>query len=106
RRCHYAARDTPLADPIVGVGPHQAGAHACAQAWQYPAVSDHEDAIARWTIEPEPTAAELVAILTAMQSADEPAVAADAPGESPWALSARREQLRTDLDTTGNGWHR
>ena len=40
---------------------NETGAHSGPQAWKYSAMSDDELELPRWSIEPEPTAAELVA---------------------------------------------
>jgi hypothetical protein len=67
-------------------------------------MSDDELFIPRFLIEPEPTQAELVAILISMQSAT-----LDEPEETPpsqWSEAARREQLRCPLDDRRTGWNR
>lgn len=68
-------------------------------------MSDATDLTLRLTIEPEPTAEELVAILTSMQStAGEPDV--DKTNVSRWEETARREHLRHPLTENWNGWNR
>jgi hypothetical protein len=69
-------------------------------------MSDDELLVPRWLIEPEPTAAEFLAIFTAMQRPAEIEPGSEDPLDSPWARTARREQLRNGLDDTGNGWNR
>jgi hypothetical protein len=69
-------------------------------------MSDDEPSMPRWSIEPEPTAAELVAILTVLRSGAEIEPPGNESTESSWARAARREQLRVPLDETGIGWNR
>ena len=69
-------------------------------------MSDDDLSMPRWSIEPEPTAAEFVALLTALRSRGETEPPDDESTESSWARAARREQLRVPLDETGIGWNR
>ena len=69
-------------------------------------MTDDEINVPCWVIEPEPTAAEFVALFTAMQTQVEIELLHGEPLDSRWAKIARREQLRTSLDDTGNGWNR
>ena len=69
-------------------------------------MSDDERLLPRWLIEPEPTAAEFVALFSAMRSTSESEPQTGDQPESRWARTARREQFRTPLDGTGNGWNR
>jgi hypothetical protein len=67
-------------------------------------MSDDELFCPRLLIEPEPTQAELVAILVSMQTARP-----EQPEETPpsqWSEAARREQLRCPLDDRRTGWNR
>ena len=69
-------------------------------------MSDDDLSMSRWSIDPEPTAAEFVALLTVLRSGAEIEPPGDASTESSWARTARREQLRVPLDETGIGWNR
>ena len=69
-------------------------------------MSDDECLLPRWLIEPEPTAAEFVALFTAMRTKMAIEQPNDEITKSRWAQTARREQMRTSLDDTGNGWNR
>jgi hypothetical protein len=69
-------------------------------------VSNGEFLLSRYLIEPEPTAAEFVALLSAMQPTVQIEPPTDESMESNWARASRREQLRTSLNDTGNGWNR
>ena len=62
--------------------------------------------IPRWTIQPEPTADEFVALFATLRHAAETESSTPESQESRWAQSARREQLRAALGETGNGWNR
>ena len=69
-------------------------------------MSDDEKMIPRWTIQPDPTAEELVAILAAMHWGARIETPPEQTSESRWSQTARREQLRAPLDEPGNGWKR
>jgi hypothetical protein len=67
-------------------------------------MSDDELFIPRFLIEPEPTQAELVAILISMQSATLDEHEESTPSQ--WSEAARLEQLRCPLDDRRTGWNR
>jgi hypothetical protein len=67
-------------------------------------MSDDELFCPRLLIEPEPTQAELVAILFSMRTTPIE-VPEDVP-PSKWSEAARREQLRCPLDDRRTGWNR
>jgi hypothetical protein len=67
-------------------------------------MSDEEMQPTRWTVHPEPTPAELVSIISVMETTIEAEQPADITSESRWSSTARREQMRTSLDDSENGW--
>lgn len=67
-------------------------------------MSDDELFVPRILIEPEPTQAELVAMLVSLRPA--PIEEPEEPPPSKWSEAARREQLRCPLDDRRTGWNR
>lgn len=67
-------------------------------------MSDDDLFLSRLLIEPEPTPAELIAILYAMKPTAPDADGAPEIEESRWQVTARREALRGELDDRWEGW--
>ncbi|MCO5220583.1 MAG: hypothetical protein M9947_03255 [Thermomicrobiales bacterium] len=67
-----------------------------------------DDALAppRFQIAPDPTAAELVAILTSLQADLTDPSAERAQPTDRWCETARREQMRVPLDVREDSWSR